>query len=165
MIGPVVKVDPNLLPNFPNLHWLGQRDYSVLPNYCRAFDICMMPFALNAATEYINPTKALEYLATGRPVISTPVKDIVRQYQGLVEIVKNAEEFVAAIDRDLRNAPEERIARGLEKARESSWERTVKSMQSLIDQAIGQEGRPSARKVVPLPKSQLAYAYQATQGS
>src|SRR5438270_3257327 len=81
MVGPVVKVDPNLLPHFPNLYFMGQRDYSVLPNYCRAFDICMMPFAINAATQYINPTKALEYFATGRPVISTPVKDVVNQYR------------------------------------------------------------------------------------
>ena len=80
MVGPVVKVDPNLLPHFPNLYWLGGRDYQVLPNYCRAFDVNMMCFAINAATQYINPTKALEYLATGKPVISTPVKDVVRQY-------------------------------------------------------------------------------------
>ncbi len=45
MIGPVVKIDPNLLPHSPNLYWLGGRDYQVLPSYCRAFDVCMMPFA------------------------------------------------------------------------------------------------------------------------
>jgi glycosyltransferase involved in cell wall biosynthesis len=165
MVGPVVKVDPNLLPHFPNLYWLGGRDYSVLPNYCRAFDICMMPFAINAATEYINPTKALEYLATGRPVIGTPVKDVVRQYTGLVEIVKTAEEFVDAAERWLKNPDPQRIQRGIEKAKQCSWESTVSTMQGLITDAIGRKDRRSARKIAPLAEAELEYAYQATQGS
>ena len=165
MVGPVVKVDPNLLPHFPNLYWLGGRDYSVLPNYCRAFDICMMPFALNAATEYINPTKALEYLATGRPVISTPVKDVVRQYSDLVEIVKTPEQFIAAAEQALREPPVERIARGVEKAKQCSWESTVESMEGLIKEAISKKDRRSARKIAPLGQAELEYIFQATQGS
>ena len=78
MVGPVVKVDPNLLPHSPNLYWLGGRDYQQLPNYCAAFDVYMMPFAINAATQYINPTKGLEYMATGKPIVSTPVQDVVQ---------------------------------------------------------------------------------------
>ncbi|HSU67172.1 MAG TPA: family 1 glycosylhydrolase, partial [Tepidisphaeraceae bacterium] len=165
MVGPVVKVDPNLLPHFPNLYWLGQRDYSVLPNYCRAFDICMMPFAINAATEYINPTKALEYLATGRPVIATPVKDVVRQYSDLVEIVKTADEFVAAADRLLKDMPTDRIQRGIDKAKQCSWESTVSTMQRLIKEAISPSERRSARKITPLTEAELEYVFQATQGS
>ena len=165
MVGPVVKVDPNLLPHFPNLFWLGQRDYSVLPNYCRAFDICMMPFAINAATEYINPTKALEYLATGRPVISTPVKDVVRQYSDLVEIVKTPEDFINIVERFLKEPPTDRIQRGIEKARQCSWESTVQTMQDLITDAIGRKDRRSARKIAPLAEAELEYVYQATQGS
>lgn len=84
LIGPVVKVDPALLPRADNIHWLGGRDYAQLPDYCRGFDVCMMPFALNDATRYINPTKALEYLATGRPVMAPPVPDVVSQYQGCI---------------------------------------------------------------------------------
>lgn len=165
MVGPVVKVDPNLLPHFPNLYWLGQRDYSVLPNYCRAFDICMMPFALNAATEYINPTKALEYFATGRPVISTPVKDVVRQYSDMVDIVKTADEFISAAERVLLARPVDRLQRCLEKARQSSWESTVQTMQRLIHEAISPRDRRSARKITPLDQAELEYIFQATQGS
>jgi beta-glucosidase/6-phospho-beta-glucosidase/beta-galactosidase len=167
MVGPVVKVDPNLLPHFPNLFWLGGRDYSVLPNYCRAFDVNMMCFALNASTEYINPTKALEYLATGKSVISTPVKDVVRQYSDLVEIVKTPEEFVAAAERAMKNPDTARIQRGIEKAKQSSWESTVQEMQMLIKQAIAKPDRPSAKKVQALPEFEQgkAYQYQATHGS
>ena len=165
MVGPVVKVDPNLLPHFPNLYWLGGRDYQVLPNYCKAFDINMMCFAINAATQYINPTKALEYLATGKPVIGTPVKDVVRQYTDLVSIVKTAEEFVAEADRLLHNPQPERIARGIEKARNSSWENTVKQMQDLIASAIGKAERRSKRQIKPLEEAELVYQFQHTQGS
>ncbi len=165
MVGPVVKVDPNLLPHAPNLYWLGGRDYSVLPNYCKAFDVCMMCFAINDATEYINPTKALEYLATGRPVISTPVKDVVRQYTGLVEIAATAEEFVAAAERALNEPDPERIQKGLALAQSCGWEATVAKMQDLIAQAIKPDDRPSSRKVRPLDEVVLAYQYQPTQGS
>ena len=72
MVGPVVKVDPNLLPHSPNLYWMGGRDYQQLPSYCAAFDVNMMCFAMNEATEFINPTKGLEYMATGKPIVSTP---------------------------------------------------------------------------------------------
>jgi beta-glucosidase/6-phospho-beta-glucosidase/beta-galactosidase/glycosyltransferase involved in cell wall biosynthesis len=165
MVGPVVKVDPNHLPHAPNLFWLGGREYPVLPNYCRAFDICMMPFAINKATQYINPTKALEYFATGRPVISTPVKDVVRQYTGLVDIVGTAEEFVRAADQWLASPDPARLARCMERAKAGSWESTVQSMQELIKQAIGDKDRRSLRKVEPIEELELAYTYQATQGS
>ena len=135
MVGPVVKVDPNLLPHAPNLYWMGGRDYLQMPNYCAAFDFCMMPFAMNASTQYINPTKGLEYMATGRPIISTPVKDVVRQWSDICYIVRNAEEFVAAADAWLRNPDHARLRRGLELAKKCSWEGTVKSMQEARDAA------------------------------
>ncbi len=136
LVGPVVKVDPESLPKADNIHWMGGRDYKDLPNYCRAFDICMMCFAINEATEFINPTKALEYLATGKPVISTPVQDVLKQYSDLVDIVRTPGEFVEAIDRLIKDPKPERIAKGIEKARASSWEGTVSQMRRLIEEAI-----------------------------
>jgi hypothetical protein len=168
MLGPVVKVDPNLLPHSPNLFWMGGRDYQQLPNYCAAFDVCMMCFAINAATQYINPTKGLEYMATGRPVVGTPVRDVVKQWSDIVHIARNAEEFVAAAERALdrssadRNA---RVQRGLELAKQCSWEVTVRKMQDLIQTAIGSSGRRSAKKIAPMTEAQLEYQYIATQGS
>jgi glycosyltransferase involved in cell wall biosynthesis len=136
LVGPVVKVDPASLPKAANIHWLGQKDYSVLPNYCKAYDVCMMCFAINEATEYINPTKALEYLATGKPVISTPVKDVVRQYEGLVDIAADAKQFVELAEAALQSPDGEKTARGIAKARECSWESTVATMQELIEEAV-----------------------------
>jgi glycosyltransferase involved in cell wall biosynthesis len=139
LVGPVVKVDPASLPQAPNIHWLGGRDYKQLPDYCRAFDVCMMCFAINEATEFINPTKALEYLATGKPVISTPVRDVVRQYRDLVEIAASPEEFVEKLDQLVQHPDPDRIEKGIEKARESSWEGTVSQMRELILQAVGRK--------------------------
>jgi glycosyltransferase involved in cell wall biosynthesis len=165
MVGPVVKIDPNLLPHSPNLFWLGQRDYTVLPNYCRAFDICIMPFAINQATQFINPTKTLEYLATGKPIISTPVSDVIRQFDGLVEIVKSADDFVSAAERILAQPDPERIARGIERAKASSWESTVKSMRDIIAESIGKSDRRSSRKLEPSADDVLTYRYMPTPGS
>jgi beta-glucosidase/6-phospho-beta-glucosidase/beta-galactosidase len=169
MVGPVVKVDPNLLPHFPNLFWLGGRDYQVLPNYCKAFDVCMMPFALNKATEYINPTKGLEYMATGRPIVGTHVKDVVNQWSDIMHLARNTpEDFVAACERalDRNNADTQaRIARGLALAGKSSWEVTVATMQELIRKAISSHERRSGKGLEAIPDEELVDAYQHTQGS
>ncbi len=165
MVGPVVKVDPNLLPVFPNLYWLGGRDYQVLPNYCRAFDVNMMCFAINAATEFINPTKALEYMATGKPIISTPVKDVIRQYSDLVEIARTAEEFVLTAERLMQHPDKEKIARGVEKAKRSSWEGTVATMQGLIGEAVSPSDRRSRQKISAFTEVELEYQFLPTQGS
>ncbi len=98
LIGPVVKIDPARLPRATNLHWLGQRDYAELPAYMAGWDVALMPFAQNAATRFISPTKTPEYLAAGLPVVSTPVRDVIRSYGDLaaVRIADGAEAFVAA---------------------------------------------------------------------
>lgn len=166
MVGPVVKVDPNMLPHAPNLFWLGSRDYQQLPHYCRAFDVNMMCFAMNAATQFINPTKGLEYMATGKPIIGTPVRDVVRQWSDIVRLARTAEEFVLAAEEAMKAGPnDDRILRGTELAKKSSWESTVASMQSLIQKAITRDDRISADNVEALSESELEYAFAATQGS
>ena len=136
MVGPVVKVDPNLLPHRPNLFWLGGRDYQVLPNYCKAYDVCLMPFAINAATQYINPTKALEYMATGRPIVSTAVADVVRNFGSVVKIGNSHEEFIAQCEDAIRNRDEAAIQRGIAMANDNSWNAIVKKMLGLMNDAV-----------------------------
>ena len=165
MVGPVVKVDPNLLPHSPNLFWLGGRDYQQLPNYCAAFDVNMMCFALNASTQYINPTKGLEYMATGKPIVSTHVKDVVRQWSDIVRLARGGEEFVKHAEDALKNPSDHRVKRGIELAQRSSWEATVATMQQLIKTAISKKDRRSNRNIEPMAESELEYVYMATQGS
>jgi len=95
MLGPVVKIDPQSLPQRPNIHYLGSKDYKDLPNYMCGWDVALMPFALNDSTKYISPTKTPEYLAAGLPVVSSPVQDVVRSYGGKtgIYIAHDAERF------------------------------------------------------------------------
>lgn len=100
MIGPVVKIREEDLPQRPNIHYLGARSYSDLPEYLGGWQVAMMPFAINEATRYISPTKTPEYLAAGLPVVSTAIHDVVDPYErvGLVSIAETAAEFATALD-------------------------------------------------------------------
>lgn len=142
IIGPKIKVEESSIPRRANLHWLGGKDYAQLPAYCKAFDVCMMPFALNEATEYINPTKALEYMATGRNIVSSAVPDVVRNFGSVVKIANSHEEFIA-ICRDLvKQRDEEAIQRGMEMAGENSWESIVQKLENHVADAIKTAGAP-----------------------
>jgi len=100
LIGPVVKIDPALLPQNANIHYLGARTYDQLPYYLSGWDVALIPFLLNDSTRYISPTKTPEYLAGGKPVVSTPIRDVVSPYgdRALVSIAQNAQEFIDAIE-------------------------------------------------------------------
>ncbi len=141
MIGPVVKVDPQDLPQSKNIRWLGQRDYTQLPAYVKAFDVCLMPFALNEATEFINPTKTLEYMAAGKPIVSTAVRDVVRNFVPVVRVATDAEDFATQVAEALTGRDERRIQQGLQLASESSWDSIVWQMGRLIGEALAVETR------------------------
>ena len=136
MVGPVVKVDPAELPQAANIHWLGQRQYAELPAHVKGFDVCLMPFALNEATEYINPTKTLEYMAAGKPIVSTAVSDVVHNFTPVVAVADSPAEFVAAVSAAIERPNAELIARGLEQARANSWESIVSRMERIIRDAV-----------------------------
>ena len=102
MVGPVVKIDPATLPRRPNIHWLEQQDYAVLPQLVAGWTVCLMPFALNESTRFISPTKTLEYMAAGKPVVSTRIHDVVEMFGELVELAGNAGDFIEACRRLLR---------------------------------------------------------------
>jgi glycosyltransferase involved in cell wall biosynthesis len=136
MIGPVLKVDEATLPKRPNLHWLGQRSYCDLPAYCKGFDVCLMPFALNEATEFINPTKALEYMATGRMIVSTAVPDVVRNFGTVAKIANGQKEFVSFCQQALEQPEPDAVERGLRMAKENTWEKIVARMRGHIKEAL-----------------------------
>jgi UDP-galactopyranose mutase len=129
MVGPVVKIDPATLPRAANIAYLGKRGYDELPALLAGFDVALMPFALNEHTENISPTKTLEYLAAGRPVVSTAVPDVVADHAGVVHVARDAAEFVRLAARALQ--PDAlRAARAAEKARAASWDAIAASMRS-----------------------------------
>lgn len=139
LLGPVVKIDPDTLPTHPNIHYLGGKSYEQLPAYMSSWDIAIIPFADNASTRFISPTKTPEYLSAGLPVISTPIKDIVEPYgiNGMVAIATNTDEFEHHVSNILqRPCRQERMAATDRFLAKDSWENTYYNMQSLIASAI-----------------------------
>ncbi|WP_201766023.1 glycosyltransferase family 1 protein [Cesiribacter andamanensis] len=142
LIGPVVKIDPADLPRRPNLHYLGGKPYTELPAYLSSWQVAMLPFALNESTRFISPTKTPEYLAAGKPVVSTPIRDVVRPYgeQQLVHIAGSPEEFCAAIEQALlQHQDEEWQARVDAFLSQISWDQTWQGMLSLMQDVLQQQ--------------------------
>lgn len=145
MVGPLLKVHEDRLPRVPNLHFLGRREYEELPSHLKAFDVAMMPFAVNEATRSISPTKTLEYMAAGRPVVSTPIRDVISLYGAVVRVAGTTGGFVEAIQAALDEGDEARKER---RAREEallaacSWDRIVQEMDALIADRLSARGDP-----------------------
>ena len=136
IIGPTCKVDPAAFPQAPNLHWLGRREYTHLPAYTKGFDVCLMPFAMNEATEFINPTKALEYMATARPIVSTPVPDVLANFGNVVKIAREHDRFIQLCHREALQPDEDAIAKGLSMAEENQWETIVQKLEGHIEDVL-----------------------------
>jgi len=145
LVGPVVKIDPAQLPRRSNIHYLGPKTYDQLPHYIAGWDVALLPFARNEATRFISPTKTPEYLAAGKPVVSTSIRDVVRPYgqSGLVRIADDVDTFVAACEAAMG---EDAIAR--QRAadaflRQTSWDGTWMRMRLLVEAAITAGAAPA----------------------
>lgn len=148
MVGPVVKIDPASLPQAPNLHWLGPKRYDELPAYLAGWDVCLLPFARCKATEFISPTKTLEYMAAERPVVSTPITDVAEPYGDVVYLADGPEAFLAACEATLRASPRQRaanVADMRDAVARTSWDATAGQMAALLDGL----GRPSPLASAP----------------
>lgn len=141
IIGPVVKIDPEILPRRENIHYLGGKDYKELPAYLAGWDLAMLPFARNSSTRFISPTKTPEYLAAGTPVVSTSIRDVIRPYgqEGIVRIADTVTEFVAAAEAAMNeNCDASGWLRQVDAfLAQTSWDRTWASMMQLVESAIG----------------------------
>ena len=137
MLGPVAKLDLDELPRRPNIHWLGPAAYRDLPAYIAHWDVALMPFARNDATRFISPTKTPEYLAAGRPVVSTPIADVVHEYGGLrsVGIAADAPAFAAAIDHALGLPRDSWVPEADAVLNGMSWDSTWQRMEGLMREA------------------------------
>jgi UDP-galactopyranose mutase len=147
MVGPVVKIAEADLPRRPNIHYLGMRAYEDLPTVLSGWDVALMPFAINDSTRFISPTKTPEYLAAGRPVVSTPIRDVVRHYGDLagVKIADTPAAFVSACEAALAlRGGADWLTEVDEVLASLSWEQTHLRMAALIDGAAKRRARPAA---------------------
>lgn len=143
VLGPVTKIDAQCLPQLSNIHYLGKKTYGDLPNYIAKWDVAMLPFARNDATRFISPTKTPEYLAAGKPVVSTTIRDVVEPYgrMGLVHIADTVEAFSAAIRAALAEGHSntawcQKVDAFLA---QMSWDATWQNMVDCIDEACSKK--------------------------
>ncbi|ULH17068.1 glycosyltransferase (plasmid) [Deinococcus sp. KNUC1210] len=148
LIGPTVKVSAEELPHEPNVIYLGQKRYEELPAYLSHWDVAMLPFARNEATEFISPTKTPEYLAAGVPVVSTAIHDVVHPYgdMGLLQIADDAAGFEAAIQDLLATRHQDVALRRQAQADlyvdRLSWDATWCAMQARMTEALHRNSLP-----------------------
>jgi glycosyltransferase involved in cell wall biosynthesis len=139
LIGPVVKIDPSILPENANIRYLGPKTYAELPDLISDWDLALIPFLLNESTRFISPTKTPEYLAAGLPVVSTPIKDVINPYgtYGLVSIAQNAEEFVACVEKELERADRQAWLQKVDFfLAHNSWDDTCLKMSDFLRKAV-----------------------------
>jgi UDP-galactopyranose mutase len=138
LIGPVAKIDESTIPVRDNIVRFGQQAYDDLPAFLACFDVALMPFARNEATRAISPTKTLEYLAGGKPVVSTPITDVIALYGDAVEIAETGEEFVAAAESVLNrtsNADRQWRTRAARLVAAHDWDCIAESMLAVMSRA------------------------------
>ena len=135
LVGPV-REEMCAVPVRPNILVTGQRDYDLLPGYLKGFDVAIIPYLLNETTMDLNPTKLLEYLAGGRPVVSTAMTDVVELFGDYVAIAHDSEEFLRLTERAVENPDQERIGRGVEFAGGFTWEAMTARMRRLILESL-----------------------------
>jgi UDP-galactopyranose mutase len=151
MVGPVAKLEPEDLPRQENIHYLGKKAYQELPAYLAGWDVALLPFALNNATRFISPTKTPEYLAGGKPVVSTPVRDVVRPYgsQGLVWIANTVVQYIRAVESAL--SLNGNLQGWLQQVdaflSQMSWDRTWAEMSTLIEAELGKKAEMQGKEV------------------
>jgi UDP-galactopyranose mutase len=147
MLGPIVKIDPADLPRRDNIHYLGSKPYAELPRYIAGWDVALLLFARNDATRFISPTKTPEYLAAGKPVVSTSIRDVVKPYgeQGLVSIADTVPEMVGACEAALCEPRNGRQVRADAFLRGMSWDATWQRIDGLLAQATPSVNPPRPR--------------------
>lgn len=135
LIGPVVKISEPDLPRLDNIHYLGKKEYNQLPSYLAGWDVAIMPFALNESTRFISPTKTPEYLAAGKPVISTPISDVMKQYSKVVHFANTASDFIKVAEEDIETSSTwlQAVDNILS---ENSWDKTWALMEEKIIDAL-----------------------------
>ena len=138
LLGPVVKIDPAQLPRRPNIHYLGSKQYDELPQYVAGWDVALLPFARNEATRFISPTKTPEYMAAGKPVVSTSIRDVVRPYgqQGLVRIADDVPAFVAACEAAMAEDASARVRQADAFLRQTSWDGTWLRIRLMVESLL-----------------------------
>jgi glycosyltransferase involved in cell wall biosynthesis len=130
IIGPVHVGAAYSLRRFPNVHFLGVKPYADLPAYLSQFDVCLLPFKIDALTSSVNPIKLYEYLAAGKPVVSTPLREVL-PFRGLVRIA-DRKSFPRAVESALDQSDESMTQERQELAMCNTWDQRIEQILAAI---------------------------------
>lgn len=133
MIGKIDEGVPAEIANLKNIHFLGPRDYERLPDYLKMFAVATIPFVISELTEYCNPIKVKEYLASGKPVVSVNLMQV-REFEDVVDIAHDYPEFEKMIEMNLLKDSPEKITRRINSVREETWDQRTAAIYQLIFQ-------------------------------
>jgi glycosyltransferase involved in cell wall biosynthesis len=134
LVGPVRPdlAQEERLRAMPNVHFLGNKPPSELPAYCKAMDACLLPYVLNEYTHHIFPLKLYEYMAAGKPIVSTDMAEM-RAYEGdEMAIGRSNEEFHRKLVLAMAEDTPARAAARRQSARNESWDHRVEQISELI---------------------------------
>jgi glycosyltransferase involved in cell wall biosynthesis len=162
LIGPIERVEDDEMPQRANIHWLGAREYSRLPAYAKSFDACLLPFACNQATQFLNPTQTLEYLASGKPVISTALPEVQTAFAGALYLAHSHDDFLAQCRAALCHPDTAMLQSGLARANDNSWEAAVAKIETHLGDALLQNrlSRSGVRMPIrPMSPPRNAFAH------
>ncbi len=139
--GPPPKEAWRALRTLPNVHYLGSKPYGELPAYMAAFDLCLVPYIEDEFNRYSNPLKIYEYLATGKPIVSTAIPEVER-FGGLIRVARDYEEFERAAEEALAEDDGQRAAACQEVAAANSWSARAEGAIAYIEEIL--EARAAA---------------------
>jgi len=157
LVGPAVG--PGIEPReffaaLPNVRWLGAKPHAELPHYVAEMDVCLIPFRTTPLTRGVNPNKLYEYLALGKPVVSTDFSPFIRDFAPLVECAVGGDDFVALVRRALAVGGDAEARRHC--ARQHDWNASAARMAQLLDELAAGEGGSSRRRApVATPAARL----------
>lgn len=158
LLGPVAKIDRADLPQADNIHYLGMKTYNLLPAYLAHFDVALIPFAMNESTRFLSPTKTLEYMAAHKPIVSTPIRDVIDLYGEVVRVGETPEEFIAQIEHALTEKTDlRRRAKEDELLAQHTWDNIVRHMDRLVDRKLVYDEVQQLERVRQTAKSSAAH--------
>lgn len=134
MIGPRYPSAPRP-PSLENWKFAGKVDYRDLPDYVRLFDIALIPYHTRGMNRFLHPVKVMEYMAAGKPVVSTPLPDVAEFYGDFIQIAETPEEFLRAMRAAVKEPGRfrDRVSAGMNYAHERSWEEFIEAFRRMLD--------------------------------
>lgn len=131
LIGPTLTTPAIETPS--NIHFLGPRTYATLPEYLRGFDVCLLPFKKTELVAHVSPTKTPEYLAAGKPVVSTSIPDVVADYGDTVFISDDPERFSELCAEAAAHPPSPAVLHSEATRRARTWDRIAVEMAAVLE--------------------------------